>query len=268
MGKNIIKEAKPSIKTKNKDTKTTPNKTHSSTTSNPMRLPKFRKIHIRPTYVVSGILILALSIFFIRVAVWEHGYLRRMEGSERHTTESAQATGDDGEEIDDHEPNETEVIEYIVAPDKPRYLSIPSLGITNSRVVEIGIKPNGELSTPYNIYDVGWYTKSALPGSKGVSVIDAHGGAQGSGIFRSLPRIQQGADINIVMGDGRMFTYTVVDLATKAIGDEANDYMAKSAFSSPTIGKDSLTLITCTGDYWLSSRTYSHRLFVRAVLKN
>lgn len=262
MGKIISKNTSSTSKSSTDNTKSP-----KTTKKNSLRLPKIRKLHFRPGYIIGAVILSILAIFFLRVAIWEHGYFSRMEGSERHTTESSQATGDDGEHIDDHEPNSTEVAEYIVAPDKPRYLSIPSLGINNSRIVEIGLKSNGELSTPYNIYDVGWYTKSALPGAKGVSIIDAHGGAQGSGIFRSLPRIHQGATINIEMGDGRMYTYTVVDLATKAIGDEANDYMNKSAFSSPTPGKSSLTLITCTGDYWLSSRTYSHRLFVRAILQ-
>ena len=69
------------------------------------------------------------------------------------------------------------------------------------------------------------------------------------------------------MGDVRVFNYRVVDTAVKAIGDEANAYMA-TAFSTPDGSRSSLSIITCTGDYWQYSQTYSHRFFLRAVLEN
>ena len=222
-----------------------------------------KKIHIRPSQIILGIVLVLAAAFFIRVAVWEHFYFLEKEGSEREST----SVYVDGEEVDETKPDSTTIAEYIVANDKPRYFSIPSLSITNARIVEIGQKDNGELATPYNIYDIGWYTGSSLPGTNGVSVMDAHGGNAGQGIFRTLPNIQIGAEIKIEMGDGRLFTYEVVDTATKALGDEANEYM-HTAFESPQPGIGSLTLITCTGDWWLQSQTYSHRFFVRAVLKN
>jgi len=188
-----------------------------------------------------------------------------MEGSERATSSLNANVEGDGE-VDKTEPSSTEVSEYTVAADRPRYLNIPSIGLSQARIVEVGTKTNGELATPYNIYDIGWYNEGALPGSNGVVVMDAHGGAPGIGAFGSLPQIKVGDKINVEMGDGREFIYTVVDTATKALGEEANNYMT-TAFESPETGKGSLTLITCTGVYWTSSRTYSHRFFARAVLK-
>ena len=92
-------------------------------------------------------------------------------------------------------------------------------------------------------------------------------GNAAQGIFRTLPNIQSGAEITIEMGDGRLYTYVVTDTATKALGDDANAYM-NTAFTSPEPGSPSLTLITCTGDWWLQSQTYSHRFFVRALLQS
>ncbi len=232
---------------------------------NTLRLPTIRKVYLRPSYIITTIVCILLAVFFLRVAIWEHNYLERMEGSERAT---AEAYDDGGEEIDDNHPTNTEISEYTVAPDKPRYLTIPSLsGINHARIVEIGTKSNGALATPYNIYDVGWYIKSDLPGSDGTVVIDGHGGRPGVGVFGNLPLIQQGALIEVEMGDGRLYTYQVFDTATKALGDEADAYML-DAFHSPIKGTGSLTLITCTGDYWLKQRTYSHRFFARAILVN
>lgn len=237
-----------------------------------MQLPTWRKLYFKPANIILSIVILLFAIFFIRIAAWEHGYIKRMTGSERQEpiNNSANIEGDD--EVDRTEPTEKEIAEYIVAADRPRYFSVPRLGINNARIIEVGLKNNGEMATPYSIYDIGWYDQSVLPGEKGVSIMDGHGGAIGVGILGNLsgrnyqdPSIKVGDLIRVEMGDGRVFEYHVSDVAVKANGDEANNYMT-TAFQSPKRGTASLSIITCTGTYWLSSRTYSHRLFVRATL--
>lgn len=236
-----------------------------------MKLPVFRKLHIRPGYIVLGGVATILAIFFIRVALWENSYLSAMEGSERDVTTSANDISiNEGSEsdVDSTEPTEQEISEYIVAPDKPRYFTIPYLGIYNKRIVEIGLKGQGEMATPYNIYDIGWYTGngSVLPGESGVSVMNAHGGDLGYGIFRSLPKLPVGETIKIEMGDGRIFNYRVVESVRKALGEEANQYMTV-AFTPINGYANTLTLITCTGDWLDREQTYSQRLFVKAVLQ-
>jgi len=231
-------------------------------TSRGMKLPGLRKITIKPSWIVWGIILLLALGFIIRVATWEHAYLARMEGSERDVVSVEYYDG--GEEVDETVPNTNE---YHVAPDKPRFLTIDSLGIINARIVEVSQKDNGEIDTPRNIYDVGWYNGdgSALPGRTGTVVMDGHGGNMGNGVFNHLPSIQPGAKIIIEMGDEKTkYTYEVVDTVTKNL-NEANDYMTV-AFSSPREGKDSLTIITCTGNWIWNKQTYSERLFVRAIL--
>lgn len=229
-----------------------------------LKLPIVSKFHPKPSHIVIAVFLVVFLAFFARVAIWEHNYLAAMEGSERDVVVSEVYEG--GDEVDTTQPTATEIAEYTVAADMPRYLTIPSLGITNARIVQVGLKSNNEMDTPRNAYDIGWYNQSSLPGTSGTALINAHGGNLGNGIFRNLPSIQIGAEIRVEMGDGRLYTYRVVDSETKPLGDEANAYMT-TAFTSPTPGKGSITLITCTGDWWLSSQTYSHRLFVRAVLE-
>lgn len=231
-----------------------------------MELPAIRKKYISPVTIIGATILVLLIAFFGRVALWENHYYSSKEGSERDIPETANEVASEQETYDETEPTETEVAEYIVAPDKPRYFSIPSIGIYNSRIKEIGVNANGEMGTPYNIYDTGWYVDSSLPGTKGTSIINAHGGNLGNGIFRNLPNIQVGAEIKVEMGDGRVYTYKVADKTTKELGEDANNYMPE-AFVSPVAGQGSLTLITCTGDWWLNSNTYSQRLFVRATLQ-
>lgn len=237
-----------------------------------MKLPLIRKLHIHPLYLVLGLVVTILIVFFARVSIWEHNYLAAMEGTPRSTVNNSNVQINEGngqgDDVDNTEPTEQQIVEYVVAPEKPRYFSIPYLGIHNARIVELGLKGQGEMATPYNIYDVGWYTGSGsvLPGQRGVSVMNAHGGDLGYGIFRSLPKLPVGETIRVEMGDGRVFTYRVVESVTKMIGDEANQYMA-TAFTPLDSTGNTLTLITCTGDWLQTSWTYNKRLFVRAILE-
>lgn len=162
------------------------------------------------------------------------------------------------------QPEVTDNAAYQVAAYKPRYLSIPSIGLYNIPIVEIGV--NGDtLGDPDNYRLVGWHYTSALPGQQGVAMIDGHGGDLGNGIFRPLPRVPIGSDVIIEMGDGRKFTYRVVEKVNRTRGKDADAYM-HTAYQSPQPGVPALTLITCTGAWLRNEQTYLERLFVRAVL--
>lgn len=199
-------------------------------------------------------------VFFIKVATFENSYYREKEGSER-----AEAVAVEEDVPLEEQPTETQVEEYTVAADRPRYLSIPKLGITNSRVIAVGVKSNGELGTPNNIFDVGWYESSGKPGKGKTMVIDGHnGGPHVHGVFKDLPNLVAGDIIKIERGDGTVFNYKVVENKTVVLS-EADSYM-KTAFRSPEPGKESLTLISCTGEWSQKQGTYLSRQFTRAVL--
>lgn len=206
---------------------------------------------------IFGIFIL---VFFIRVAVFEDSYYREKEGSER-----AEAVAVQEEPLEEEAPTEEQVTEYTVAADRPRYLSIPKLGVVNARIIAVGVKSNGELGTPNNIFDVGWYEASGKPGQGGVMVIDGHnGGPHVHGVFKDLPNLVEGDIIKIERGDGKIFEYKVVENKTVALS-EADAYM-KTAFKSPVSGKESVTLISCTGEWSQAQGTYLSRQFTRAIL--
>ncbi len=238
--------------------------------SRKLKMPVVRKIHVHPLYLVLGAVVTILAVFFVRVAVWEHNYLAAMEGSERDVVSSPtiEINESNGEDVDSTEVTEQQKIEWVVAPDKPRYFTIPYLGIYNARIVELGLKGEGEMATPHYAGDVGWYTGSGsvLPGQQGVTFMNAHGGDLGYGIFRTLPKLPVGETIKVEMGDGRVFNYRVVESTRREIGDSANDYM-QTAFTPLDATGNTLTLVTCTGDWLQSLYTYKERLFVRAILE-
>jgi LPXTG-site transpeptidase (sortase) family protein len=156
--------------------------------------------------------------------------------------------------------------EYTVPATHPRYLSIPDLGIVNSRIVSIGFY-KGALDSPANINDVAWYRDSSTPGSGGAVLIDGHnGGTTKDGIFAKLGTLAVGSNITVERGDGQKFTYKVVENNSVDIADVNGGGMAKMLQSAEQ-GKEGLNLITCDGVYDKSVKQFNRRIMLRAVLE-
>ena len=178
-----------------------------------------------------------------------------------------------------HEIDETEVTQekkddyQVPNPSFPRYLSIPSLKISNARIVQIGtIKNTGQLDSPKSIYDAGWYTKSGLPGAgKGAVLIDGHnGGPTKGGVFENLGSLSKGSEIIIERGDGQRITYQVADnreMSVEDINNESNPLGMKTMLNSMDPKKEGLNMITCVGDWDYSKNTFNKRVMLRAVRK-
>ena len=178
-----------------------------------------------------------------------------------------------------HEVDETEVTQekkddyQVPNPSFPRYLSIPSLKISNARIVQIGtIKNTGQLDSPKSIYDAGWYTKSGLPGAgKGAVLIDGHnGGPTKGGVFENLGSLSKGSEIIIERGDGQRITYQVADnreMSVEDINNESNPLGMKTMLNSMDPKKEGLNMITCVGDWDYAKNTFNKRVMLRAVRK-
>ncbi len=212
-------------------------------------------------WAIWSLVLILFLVFFIRVVVFENNYYHEKEGSERAVAEQV----DTGEELDETKPTDAEVAEYTVAPDRPRYLTIERLGVTNARIISMGVNTAGELDTPNNIFDVGWYEGSDRPGEGGTMLIDGHnGGPHIHGVFKNLPTLAVGDVIKVERGDGAVFTYKVAENVTVPLA-ESNQYMS-TASESPEEGVESVTLISCTGEWSQAQGTYLSRQFTRAVL--
>ena len=142
-----------------------------------LKIKGWRKI---TKWAIWSVLTVLFLVFLIRVATFEASYYAEKEGSERAVAESVEA-----EELIEVEPTEQEVREYTVAPDRPRYLTVEKLGINKARILPMGVNTKGELATPNNIFDVGWYEASGKPGQGGTMIIDGHnGGPKKFGVFK------------------------------------------------------------------------------------
>ena len=218
-----------------------------------------------PIFKIFWLIVLFLIVgFFTKIWLWEQTYKVTKNGTERPIFIN-NTTNQDNPILDETEPTPEIIANYTVAPDRPRYLSIPSLNITNAKIIPVGRTHTGAMGTPNNIFDTGWYTGSAKPGTGGTMIIDGHnGGPTKIGVFKYLPDAALGESIIIERGDGQIFTYEIVENVDVPLA-EADAYMDTAA-ASPKSGRESLTLITCSGTWDPSQQNYLSRQFIRAVL--
>ena len=200
------------------------------------------------------------AVCLVKIATYENWYYSSKDGSERAIASTAET-----EKVIEEEPTEDEVDAYTVEGNKPRYLTIPKLRIDKARILPMGVNTIGELSTPENIYDAGWYDASGLPGYGGTMILDGHnGGPHMYGVFKNLPDMAEGDEIIVERGDGQVFKYRVSESKAVALAD-SDAYMAVAA-KSPEPGRESVTIISCTGEWSDQRQTYLSRQFVRGVL--
>ncbi len=144
----------------------------------------------------------------------------------------------------------------------PTRFYIPTLKI-DATVKEVGITKNGNIASPRNFSDVGWYKYGILPGEIGTSIIDGHvdNGLALPGVFSDLKNIKIGDNVYVETEENKVLNFVVEKI-------EVFDYNAGTE-SIITEGKDfRLVLITCTGNWMPNLRTHDQRLVVTTVLVN
>lgn len=158
-------------------------------------------------------------------------------------------------------PSPNAFASYVVAPNLPRYIRIPKLSV-QAIIRPLGLTATGQLATPDNVYDTGWYTKSSTPGQPGAMVIDGHVSSwTTNGVFYGLKTLRTGDTIQVERGDGSIVSYSVVK-------EQVYDYQQvdMSALLSPVeAGKPGLNLITCTGDVIKGTNEFNERIVIFAV---
>ena len=165
-----------------------------------------------------------------------------------------------GGDISEQKPTEQDIKTYLVAPEYPRYIRIPKIGL-ESRVRRLGIDSKGAIGYPNNIYDIGWYDGSVKPGEQdGSSVLVGHiMGQVQQGALWSVDTITAGDVIEIEKGNGSTIRYKVTKTQKAQPEDDLSDYL------TPDIkGKHDLKLITVTGMYERVGGNNDQRIVVYA----
>jgi sortase (surface protein transpeptidase) len=150
---------------------------------------------------------------------------------------------------------------YTASEDIPARLSIPSLKI-DAAIQSLGVNAKGNMASPSNFRDVGWYKYGPTPGQKGSAVIDGHvdNGLGLSGVFKDLHKIAIGADIFIETKNGERLRFIVVEV-------ESYPYKGVPVDRLFTRSDDAyLNLVTCGGTWVKADKTYDQRLVVYTKL--
>ena len=152
---------------------------------------------------------------------------------------------------------------YAAAPtsNEPERIEIPTIGV-DSFVQRVGIDQLGQIAVPTNIYLTGWFIRSSLPGSRGLSIIDGHlDGVRSDGIFKHLAQVKPGDGIDITMGNSIIHHFTVMTVQMVPNAEAAN-----LLFSQDPAVPSQLNLITCGGTFDTNSKEYDQRVIVTAKL--
>jgi LPXTG-site transpeptidase (sortase) family protein len=143
---------------------------------------------------------------------------------------------------------------------RPELLRIPSLELT-TRLVELGLQPDGSVEVPTNPALAGWFRRGPPPGSPGSSVILGHvDSLQGPAVFARLGELRRGDAVVVQLEDGSTVRFSVYSVRTYPNAD----FPAQQVYGRH--GRRELNLVTCGGDYDASRGGYQANVVVNARL--
>ena len=141
----------------------------------------------------------------------------------------------------------------------PVALRIPAIGV-RTRLIRLGITPQGTLQVPASTAVAGWYTGSPRPGAIGSSVIAGHIDSYlGPGVFYRLRLLHPGNKIFVRQADGRLATFRVT-----AVHQYPKARFPTSQVYGPTPDAE-LHLITCGGTFDYATGSYLSNVVVFSV---
>jgi LPXTG-site transpeptidase (sortase) family protein len=152
----------------------------------------------------------------------------------------------------------------LAAPSKPVRLIVPEIGL-KAPIVPIEIAPNGVLTPPSDVHEVGWWQRSAKPGATaGQTLITGHTVHTGGGVMNKLGDLRPGAIIRIQTPRGTVdYSATKVFVYSRAeVAQHAQELFGQDREHGR------LVLVTCTGwtghDYTSNIIVFADQLGVRA----
>ena len=144
-------------------------------------------------------------------------------------------------------------------PSPPVRVEIPSIGVS-SRLIRLGLNPDGTMEVPRDYGLAGWFTGGVMPGEDGPAVISGHVDSKsGPAVFYRLRELRPGDTIRVRRADGRWLAFEVTGSARYAKAEFPTD-----AVFGPVTGPV-LRLITCGGAFDRSSGHYLDNVVVTAT---
>lgn len=141
----------------------------------------------------------------------------------------------------------------------PVRIAVPAIGV-DAPVGPVGVEPDGLMTVPEDVREVGWYRHGPVPGRDGSAVLAGHvdSRTQGRGVFFELGRVDVGDEVRVTDVDGTATTWVVT--GRQAI-DKA-ELPVDEVFRRD--GAPRLVLVTCGGDFDAGERSYRSNVVVTA----
>jgi Sortase domain len=139
---------------------------------------------------------------------------------------------------------------------RPVRLVIPAIGV-RTRLVRLGLTPQGTLAVPVNTAEAGWYTGGPRPGQRGPAVIAGHVDSHaGPAVFYRLRLLRPGDLVYVRRAGGSRVVFRVY----------AKREFAKSRFPTSLVYGGTpdaeLRLITCGGSFDYATGSYLSNVVV------
>lgn len=149
-------------------------------------------------------------------------------------------------------------------PARPRYVDVPSIGVT-APVVARGLDAEGAIDPPpYESPDtVGWYGSGVEPGAKGTALFVGHVDTETKpAVFYGLSASRPGQKIRVTRADGSVAVFTIDDVQVF----DRDRFDARKVYGPRDTSRAELRLITCGGTFDRRTRAYTANVVVSAYL--
>ena len=134
------------------------------------------------------------------------------------------------------------------------HLIIPKIYV-DAMIEDMGYTADGAMAIPNNGIDVSWFSPGTLPGDIGSAVIGGHNVWNGPAVFKNLDQLIVGDTLTVVDANGIATSFIVREIRMYNPADDATDIFYSQ------IGVH-LNLITCSGDWDPSTKSYTKRLVI------
>lgn len=148
-----------------------------------------------------------------------------------------------------------------INPQKPVRIAISDIEV-DAPVIPVGTEPDGAMSAPRSSTDIGWYERSALLGSEDKAMLlSGHYGLEHlPEVLHRLNELEKGDTITVTGSNKDTAVFKVVETETQ----NRHKVDMEKAFRYAK-GQESMSIITCIGEFDHSIGTYDKRHIVYAV---
>jgi len=142
----------------------------------------------------------------------------------------------------------------------PVRLAIPAIGVA-TRLVRLGLEPDGGMQVPADFGRAGWFVEGPTPGQVGPAVIAGHVDSRtGPAVFYRLRELRSGDAVTVERADGARLRFLV---------EQVRSYSKASFPTAAVFGpapSAALRLVTCGGEFDRQHGSYHDNLVVFARL--